>query len=838
MKKFLLKSLVFLVTFVIALFAISKIMNRDNNSMTKDMAAPSLPIVRMQEEELVYNELHGLVGEADVRYQRDTTTVLGENREFSFQVDLYETELKKVAFEVRSCDGERLIENTEITDYTLQKDTVIARAAVKDLIEEDTEYALILVLTDENDREIRYYTRIIWSQNLYVQEKLAFVKEFHETTFHEENISTLSKYMESNAQGNNTTLHKVDIHSSLSQLGWGELNVKPLSEAVLDLKEIAPQTATIELKNIVSTGSFRDYTYYFVTEVYRIRYTTDRVYLLDFERTMTQIPDVEGDIYANNKIMLGIVSETTPLLESEDGNIVVFEVANRLCSYNITTNKLALLFSFYDEENTDARSIYDEHRIKVLDVDEGGNVQFAVYGYMNRGRHEGEIGIQIYTYNSEMNTLEERVYIPCEKSFAILEREVENLLYWNREGVLYLYLNHTIYEVDAKGKTGRMLAVMENDDSIEISLNHKVVVWHEENNLKLMNLNLQETVTLQAGAGDKMYPLGFMEEDLIYGVANREDIAVDSVGRSVVPMYKVCICNSQGEILKEYQQENLYIIGCEVTGNQITLKRVIRTEKGTYEETTDEHIMNNLEVKTGKNKLTVAAVDVYERIVQVEVRNEISSKSLQILTPKEVVFEGERYTNLQMEQFDSQYYVYHTNGVAGIFMDPATALQTAYEVSGVVVDETGKIIWKKGNRLTKNQIMAIQEEKVTTEKNSLAVCLDTILNYEGITLNSEVPLAEGRTALEILRENLHREKVVDLSGCNLDTILYFVNKDIPVLGVLKNGEAVLIVGFNQYNIVVMEPATGRLYKKGMNDSAEWFEENGNQFITYFRLEDS
>ena len=91
--------------------------------------------------------------------------------------------------------------------------------------------------------------------------------------------------------------------------------------------------------------------------------------------------------------------------------------------------------------------------------------------------------------------------------------------------------------------------------------------------------------------------------------------------------------------------------------------------------------------------------------------------------------------------------------------------------------------------------------------------------------------------MEILRENLPREKVVDLSGCNLDAVLYFVNKDIPVLAMLENGEAVLVVGFNQYNIVVMEPSSGKLYKKGINDSTQWFEENGNHFITYFRVED-
>ena len=133
--------------------------------------------------------------------------------------------------------------------------------------------------------------------------------------------------------------------------------------------------------------------------------------------------------------------------------------------------------------------------------------------------------------------------------------------------------------------------------------------------------------------------------------------------------------------------------------------------------------------------------------------------------------------------------------------------------------------------------MAITEPAQTSVKESLAVCLDTILKFEGITAQSRLMLEEGRDALEILQEHLTGAEVADMTGCPMDAMLYFVNKDIPVLAVLSNGEAVLITGFNEFNIVVFEPATGKLYKKGMNDSAKWFAENGNRFITYFRGEE-
>ena len=90
---------------------------------------------------------------------------------------------------------------------------------------------------------------------------------------------------------------------------------------------------------------------------------------------MTQVPDLDASMFGNDKIFLGIDGQDVPMIESEDGNIVVFEVANKLCSYNVSEGTLAVLFSFYDEETMDARTTYAAHGIKALGVDEGGNAE-------------------------------------------------------------------------------------------------------------------------------------------------------------------------------------------------------------------------------------------------------------------------------------------------------------------------------------------------------------------------------------------------------------------------------------------------------------------------------
>lgn len=840
MKKTLIKLAVFMSVFVITLVVAGKIMNKDHNNMTMEMSKATLPIMIMEREGVRYNELHGYTQVMDISSMRDTVTVLDERRSVSVEVDTYGRNVTGLAIEVRSIDGDRLVEQTEVTDYSISKQKLLANVTLKDLIDKDTEYSLMLRLTLDDTQPVYYYTRVVWSDELYVDEKLAFVKDFHERLYNKEAAKELTKYLETNSQlEDNSSFHKVNIHSSFKQITWGSLDVKEVAEPVISLTEIGEQTASVLIDYFVATGSGKNTVFYRVREHFRVRHSTERMYLLDYERTMTQVADSDH-MYANDKILLGITGTDIPLMESADGSNVVFEVDNQLYCYNEAANKLTVIFSFYDEEKEDLRSVYDGHSIKILDVTEGGDVSFAVYGYMNRGRHEGEVGIQIYTYSSALNTIEENVYIPYNKSYTVLKPQMEKLLYLNREQKLYMMLEDVVYEIDLLNKTYYPLVESTQDDSLQVSEDNKIIVWQDNediyhsNQLNVRNLNTEKESVITVDITDAIRPLGFMGEDIIYGVAKQTDIYRENSGRIFFPMYKICICDSNSKILMEYSQENMYVVDCSVEANQITLERVQREADGDYREAMEDHIMNNVETEEHQYKIVAPSIDIYERYVQIQTREAIDSKTIQILTPKEVVFEGGRELVLESQSQALKYYVYGAYGVEGIYTSPAKAVELANKISGVVVNQDGNAVWRKGNRVARNQIMAITAQKVTEEKNSLAVCLDTILAYEGIMRNSEYLLAEGQTVMGILEENLEDAQILDLAGCEMDTVLYYVNQDIPVLAMLDNGEAVLITGFNEFNIVVMNPTDGTLSKKGMNDSAEWFIENGNNFVTYTR----
>lgn len=844
MKKTIIKCLYLAVVFCVALVLSGSLLNQGNTDMTMEMGAATYPVVHMKIAGMEVNPLHGYKEAMQCSFQRDSITPLGKGRRIGFVIDKYGQEIGKLTFEVRSIDGQRLVESTEIIGYMETEDTISGEFTVKDLIEADTEYMLVLLLENGWGQTIRYYTRIIQTENYYEKEKLDYVLDFHKRTFDKDAAMELTKYLESNADGDNTTFGKVDIHSSFQQVTWGDLEVNVLTEPEVTIKELGEQTGSLELDYAVSLGGSSAGGLFMVKEFYRIRYTADRIYLLDYERTMRQVFDEGGRVFASNKIYMGILPEgEVGLKESEGGNFFAFSDGNRLFCYDVAENKLSRLFSFYDGDYTDKRATWPKHGIRILNVDEAGNVQFIVYGYMNRGRHEGEVGIAVYQFSNLMNTVEELVYIPSKSTYEILRAELAELAYINKADIFFFMHDGAIFAVNLAERSYEVMVAGLEGGSYKVSDSNRMIVWqmdggpYTSRKLILMNLSTKERQEIPAGNEEYIAPLGFMGEDLIYGLARSQDVVRDKTGSILFPMYCVRIQSENGEILKTYGEEGLYVTGSEIEGNQINLYRVRRSEEdGGYAAAENDQIVNTKIEPEGSNVVEVVAVDKYEKVTQIAVKSTVDEKKYKLLTPREVLFEGGREIVLKTEEEDgSRYFVYGKNGVEGIFTDEGDAVNMAYEQSGIVIDEQGSYVWARGNRSLKNQIMAIKGAAITEEKNSLAVCLDIMLQYEGIMRNTEYMLNQGDTIRDVLEENLEEARVLDLTGCSLDAVLYYVNKDIPVLASFDDGNAVLIIGFNELNTVLMDPLTGGTpFKMGMNDSTRLFEENGNRFITYQR----
>lgn len=831
-----------MITFLVSMIGFSIYFNQGVADMTIEMSKPSIPIAYIDIDGHRVNEMHGYLTRMSTGTMRDSITPIGEDRGVSFSIEKYNAKISSLSIEVRSTDGERLIEDSPVLLYSDYENYLTATVYLKDLIDEEREYNLTLVVNLSDGRSVYYYTRIIQKNNINPGEKIAFVEDFCKKTFSKENIKELATYMESGSEGDNSSFAKVDIHSSLSQLTWGELEPAMLDEPSITIDEMGKSMASMEINYQVSSKKDNKEHIYNITEYYRIRVTEQRIYLLSFNRTMDEVFLMDSDYFNEDKILLGIQSKDINMMESDDGSILAFVNDGRLYCYNATENKLARLFAFYDTAKEDKRNRYRGSEIKLLDVEENGNISFLVYGYMNRGTHEGEVGTKLYYYNSVSNTVEERVFVPYHGSERVLMCDVGKLGYINRADKLYLYMDKSIYCINLTDMEYEVLAENINESTFFASKSNKTIVWQEKENsdaddvasdLIVMSLSKEEKNQVSKKSQECVRSIGFMNEDLIYGISDREDLIYNRLGDITFLLNRIIIQSEGGNILKEYDSENIYVTGGKIENNQITLNRIYKNaELGSFTEIADDHITNNTKTSLGKNLQVSSVSEVYKKNLQIQLRTIVDANTLKLLTPKEVIFEGGRTVEIELFKDLERFIVYGGGDIAGIYDNVNEAVKEAYRVRGTAIDNDGNEIYKRGEIVARNQIMSITEEKVSDTKDSLAICLDTLLRTRGVSRNTERLLESEKNVYDILNSNLSNVYVLNLTGCTMDIMLYYVNKDIPVLGYLNDGTAVLIIGFNEQNIVLFEPTTGTIYKKGINDSRQMFEENGNRFMTY------
>ncbi|MBA4685607.1 MAG: hypothetical protein H2184_00515 [Candidatus Galacturonibacter soehngenii] len=838
MKKTIIKAIILAVVFIIGIYFLTIFRGRGEVDQITNMSAPTLPTLYLNSFSEDMNELHGYTTEMEANYMRDTITPLSSDLTLPVTIKTYGEQIKKISYEVRSLDTTRLVEQTDVTDFKEETDTVTTTFDIKNLLEEGKEYILKINISTKTAENINYYTRIIKNENLKVKEKLNFIKEFNQKTFDKEAAKDLVIYLESNAYGDNSNFHRVNINSKFEQVTWGSLNIKQETFPIPEIKEIDKQTASVTLNYMVSVqNEDSDLEYCNVTEYYRVRYTQDRNYLLDFERTMSQMFDEENLVCKENRLTLGIRDQNIEFKESNNGTIVSFVQEGELYWINLKENKVAKIFSFKNNIS-DARENYNQYDIKVLSVDDEGNVDFIVYGYMNRGNYEGQVGIDALTYNGSTNTLEENVFIPSTRPYQILKESVNRFVYQNGQRKLFVDMDNTIYSIDLIERTYDEVVSNINPDSYVISKDNKMIAWQNGEDtmsatkITIINLSSGQRNMVSVEEDERVLPIGFMDDDFIYGVAKTEDIFSDITGTTLFPMYCIRIQNNIGEIIDEYKPDGIYIVDAQIQNNVIKLTRATLEEAG-YSYVSDDSIMNSLESEEGKTKTNSIVSETKQQQQQLIFATNFSSNEPTLIHPKQILVKEDIVLKMKAtKNQQDKYYVYGKGQLQGIYRNISEAVTKADQLYGVVVDDKQEYIWERGNRLIRTMISQITANQDTTG-NSLATCLDAMLELEGTNVDSAALMERGENAVSILEQHIEG-KIIELSNASLSAALYYVSKGAPVIAKLSSGTRVLIVGYDELNISVMNPETGKIYKMGMNDSTNEFAVTGGVFITYIK----
>ena len=277
--------------FVIALFLSDRIMNRESADMTTEMGQATFPLIYAVRDGQRINCMRGTILKTDYPLVCDfVTPVDAATRRVEFQIDTYTNHIESVSYEVRDTSGERLIENGDIPDISAKNDLAAFEISLKDLLQDEEEYVLRLSVKCTGRDTIYFDTRIkLCSDISKADEMITFALDFSDKTFNKEEARTITTYLESNEEGDNTTFAKVNIHSSFSQVTWGSLAVQRAEDPQVYVNRINPYVGCICLTYPIDLNNSMSDEKYNVREYYYVRFGTERMYLLDYERTMDSI---------------------------------------------------------------------------------------------------------------------------------------------------------------------------------------------------------------------------------------------------------------------------------------------------------------------------------------------------------------------------------------------------------------------------------------------------------------------------------------------------------------------------------------------------------------------
>lgn len=847
MKKRIIKGLTLAAVFCLGVMGFGQLTNHSNQDLTTEMADATLPLVSLfirndaTNEQMQVNELRGYTSQMNAVYMRDSITPIHDDRILPVKIRMYDTRVDGLSYEIRSLDMDRLIVDAVVEDYDEENGKINADISIQNLLEEEEEYLLILKLSSGKDT-IYYYTRIMEEENCHSSQCVAFAMDFHEKTFNKEAAKSLATYLEPNASGDNSTLSKTDIHSSLNQVAWADFKGERLTKPVPSVKEINSSYTVVLLNYLVSSkGINGELEYYNVEEYYRVRYTSDRLYLLSYERDMEQIFRAENLEVYENLIQLGIRSEEVEFASNEKGDIVGFVQGGELWCYNETSNQLSQVFSFLGNEGIDDRENYGEHDIRIINVDETGSMNFVVYGYMNCGIHEGKVGICVYNYDSVANAVEEELFIPTDESYQVMKADLGQLMYENGQGIFFIMLEGTVFRIDLMTMQIQEYITGLKEGDYAISESHRYFAWtsggegNASDEIQFVNLDTEKRTQITTKKSESLKALGFMDDDFVYGVARKEDVFTDLAGNVTIPMYQVHILAAESmELLKTYEKPGYFVSDIEIEDYIMYLNR-IQFNGMAYVEAPRDTIMNREGDSATVAGVHTTVTEEKQTQVQLFLAKEVNSASPKLLTPKEVVLEESREISLDQAGEESSYYAYARGDVLRVTDDLNEAISVANEAMGVVIGKKQQYVWKRARKSIQSAI----EVKVGDEDaagTSIARCVSAMLEQESINIGVTALISQGKTPKEILETTMEDVTALDLSGCNLESVLYYINLGTPVFAMKNGTEAVLVVGYDAKNVYLYNPMTAESEKMGLNDATEMFNNAGNVFFGYIRWE--
>ena len=679
------------------------------------------------------------------------------------RIKTYGVDPESGSYQVRTLDGERFLSEgeLELSERDVSNNIKAAVPCVN-ILEDNTEYELVIELNVKGET-VSYYCRILKNTDYKLDKCIDFAWSFHRGSFEKNSLENLSVYLEPDGT-QNADLALVNIHSPLSQIGWGEFQPEVVGDVTCNICEITDYFDIITMDYMVIEADDEGaVAYYNVEEYYRVRYGTDveRCYLLDYERRMTEVFDTDGELFTAEGLILGINDEEIPCIKSSTGKLTCFVSQNDLWTFNADTATVTCVFSFRDFTEPDYRKDHDGYELIPLTVGEGGDVGFAVCGYMNRGVHEGETGIGIYHYDAMTGMVTEEMFMPVPVAEDVMISDLAGRIYTGKNGISYMAYAGCIYCLDVSDGTCSVLVEDIDNTELFFSAGAGKIVYQTTEGGDVHVFDMERATTKEYSAGNDKYidSIGFLNEDFVYAVRDEKARLTED---GVRPYEELDIIGSAEErVIKSYKKEGVYITDIDIEDYLVELTCVGFDGNG-YTEAYADTIVN----ESGEDLITdhrsYMNYGKKQKITLLDVGSQILKKEIKTKRSSEEILEELPVHNIRISP-DPVYKVYAGGKCRLRTNRLSDAMFFADENAGLVLSGTTGI-WSRGKAGYINPLSSDRIEKADPE--------DLLFEPEGVRLD----MALGFLSRGYLVGVGEGENMLYLTGYD-STGVYFYNSE-------------------------------------------------------------
>ena len=826
MKKIIQRAGILFVVFLAALvvyFIGAHRTSEQEGAVYSSMDESRLPVVYTEFEGKEINGLHGYVQDMGNRAAGEAISVLSSDRRLNLRIHEFGNTITEISYEIRNLSMDRLIERTELSDWSSTDGITTVSLPIQNLISKDKAYLLILnVKTAE--QQIQYYTRIMWTDAPGALDMLQLAEKFTRKSLNYEQAKELVSYLETSPEEDNSSLGHVTIRASFDHLTWDGLHAEIEGEPRITFQEFDGIMGQVQVQYYVRlTDSQGKESLAEAEDNFAMKWNEQRIYLMNYERNANHIFTGTEGAFSGKRIVLGISDETgLGTVKSPDSRYILFKVNGNLWRYDQSDHRIMCVFTFSNGDTDDVRSSYGDHDVQILRAGDDGSADFLVYGYMNRGSYEGQTGVIFYRYDAGSNTVQEKFFIPVVQEFEKLKKDVEQLAYVSPGEMVYLMLNGNVFGIDLSSNESISVAQGLTEGTFAVSHDGSRMAWQEkredtrDERIHVMDFNTSQKQEIPVSEGDYARVLGFVGSDLIYGFARKEDVWSVNGRVQEIPMYVMYIADSDMNIESEYRKDGIYISDVVTEDGRIHLKRLVKLGDNQYSYQDEDTIVCNEKVETD----TLEGIGWYAssemgRMYFVQMDSDQKASSVKSERPKAFSYENTGTLELagkvaSGEKGEVIFYAYGGGHFLGASRQFAEAVNLAYDKMGFVTDESGHLVWDRINR-----------QPIRNLKDPSGAAGAVMSHLDGFT-----------------RSTLYEDgiMVIDAAGCTLNQVLYFIDKGIPAAAYREDGSYVLLSGYDTYNVSIYDPAVQETVKMGLGDAAAHFESQHNRFLCGLKIE--